>query len=288
METEQISAVMQQLINSLHSPLGEKAATTFLLVLIVSVGRTAILRSMARLDSLDTELRRKAITYSRTIALAALFLGLMLIWGTELKSLAFSLVAVAAAVVIGFKEVIASLLGGLFRSTNDLYSVGDRIEISGFRGDVIDVTLTRTVLYEIGPGPSIHQFTGRSITFPNALLLTQPLMNESSTGPYVLHVFKLPFHRESDWRQERELLLRAASAQCSAFQVHAQEEFNRFARKQGLEAPDATPRVTVSYSDVSTIDLIVRIPSKANRKGRLEQAILEDYDRLRKEASTLL
>lgn len=287
MESEQFNALFERLLNALHSPLGEKAATTVLLIGLVTLGRTAVLRSLARLDSLDMEMRRKAIVYSRTGALAALFLGLMLIWGTELKSLAFSLVAVAAAVVIGFKEVIASLLGGLFRSTNNLYSVGDRIEISGLRGDVIDITLTRTLLYEIGPGANIHQFTGRSITFPNSLLLTQPLMNESATGPYVLHVFTVPFKREEDWGHEKELLIRAAHVQCTAFQTKAQEEFNRFARKQGLEAPDATPRVTVAYPDASTIDLVVRVPSLANRKGRLEQAILESYDRLRREREKL-
>lgn len=283
MESEQFNILLEKLLSALHSPLGEKAATTVLLIGLVTLGRAAILRSMAQLDSLEMEMRRKAIVYSRTAAITALFLGLMLIWGTELKSLAFSLVAVAAAVVIGFKEIIASLLGGLFLSTNNLYSVGDRIEISDLRGDVIDITLTRTLLYEIGPGANIHQFTGRSITFPNSLLLTQPLMNESATGPYVLHVFKVPFKREENWGQEKELLIRAAQVQCAAFQTKAQEEFNRFARKKGLEAPDTSPRVTVAYPDALTVDMVIRVPSLANRKGRLEQAILDTYHRLKKE-----
>ena len=44
--------------------------------------------------------------------------------------------------------------------------------------------------------------------------------------------------------------------------------------KEGLEAPSVEPRVVVQIPEPGRIDLLIRVPAPARRKGRVEQAII--------------
>src|SRR5690606_27740699 len=83
-----------------------------------------------------------------------LLIGILFIWGQELRDFALSLVAVAAALVLATKEVILCLMGGLLKASTKLFENGDRISVSGYKGKVIDHTLLTTTLIETGPGRS--------------------------------------------------------------------------------------------------------------------------------------
>ena len=75
----------------------------------------------------------------------------------------------AAGVAFAMQEVIGALAGWFNIVSGHIFKVGDRIEMGGVRGDVIDVTLLRTKIMEIGSpgdGPSWvkgRQYTGRIV-----------------------------------------------------------------------------------------------------------------------------
>jgi small-conductance mechanosensitive channel len=141
----------------------------------------------------------------------------------------------------------------------------------------VDQNLFTTTLLEIGPGQSSHQYTGRAIVIPNSLLLNTPLINETFTHDYVLHVFCIPLTSADDWQRSEQLLLEAAQIECGPFLDQARMYMKNIESQHGLDSPTVAPRVTLQIPDPGKINLLLRIPAPSRRKGRLEQAILRRY-----------
>ena len=72
--------------------------------------------------------------------------------------------------MLATKEVIFCWSGAALGGGGKVYSVGDRIQIAGHRGVVLDHDIFATKLLEIGPGEASHLYTGRVTVFPNSLL----------------------------------------------------------------------------------------------------------------------
>jgi small-conductance mechanosensitive channel len=131
-----------------------------------------------------------------------------------------------------------------------------------------------TTIVEIGPGQVSHQYTGRTVVFPNSIFVTFPIINETFTGMYVLHTFCVPLRIKDDWRSVEHKLLEAAHAECKEFLEDAQERMSSLSKRESLDVPSVEPRVTIQLPEPGRIDLLVRIPTPARRKGKIEQAIL--------------
>src|SRR5690554_5867513 len=121
---------------------------TLILVTVIVILR-AISSKFIRKSVKATELRRRWLVQTRNILLLFMVLGLMLIWAEELRTLALGLVAIAVAFVVATKELIMCLTGSLVKSGGSAFSIGDRIQIKDFRGDVIDQNLLTTTILEV-------------------------------------------------------------------------------------------------------------------------------------------
>lgn len=256
--------------------LASSVVKTLILAAALGVVRLATSRALDR-NVTALEDRRRWKVSVRNAALVVLLIGVVLIWAQELQALMLSLVAVGAAVVLAFKEVINCLSGTLVRTATGAFSVGDRVEIAGMRGDVIDFTLLTTTLMEVGPGQQTHQFTGRAVVVPNSLLLSNPVINESFTDDYLLHHFVIGLPRGADWAAAERALLEAAWAECRDYLENARSFLDQQAKRRALEPVSVDPRVSLRLEDPSRIDMVVRVAVPARRKGRVEQAILRRY-----------
>jgi len=224
--------------------------------------------------SLTPERRRALLVNTRNLFLALSIGGLFIIWRPELKAFALSVVGIAVAMVIATKELILCLSGTIMIRLNGAFSVGDRIEVGGFRGDVIDVNLLATTIIEIGPGQLTQQYTGRKVVLPNSLFVGNAFINETFTNEFVLHVFSVPVPISADWR-ELERCLHAAAEEASAPYIEeARAHLNRLAISEALNMPPVEVRVTLQIPEPDRLNLIVRLPTPARSKGRIEQAIL--------------
>src|SRR5690606_5223471 len=110
--------------------------------------RSIIIRSIAGAGQLHGDQRRRIMVSVRNALLVVLIVGLVMIWGAELRVAALSAFAIAAAIVIATKELIMCISGSFLRTGSHAFKVGDRIEVGGIRGDVFDTTLLTTTLFE--------------------------------------------------------------------------------------------------------------------------------------------
>ncbi|MCB2156114.1 mechanosensitive ion channel family protein [bacterium] len=265
------------MLQDVFADYGTQLVATILVILIAVIARSLLIRRVMKAYTDSPELRRRYIVLVRNVSLLVLLLALVLIWANELRTLAASIVVIAAALVIATKELILCLSGTFLRASSRVFKVGDRIEINGMRGDVIDHTLLTTTIFEIGPGHNIHQFTGRSITIPNSLFLSAPVLNETFMQEYVLHVLIVPLALDDDWQAAEEALLHAAQSECAIYLESARGHMKQLEEKHGLDAPSVDPRVSLHFPEAGKVNLLLRMPLPVRKRGRIEQAVYRRF-----------
>lgn len=249
--------------------------STGLLILLFIIIRILVSRYLKnKITSAD--LRRKWHVQIRNGLILLLILGLVIIWSNELRAFAISIVAIAVAFVVATKELILCITGSIIKTGARSFNIGDRIQIKEFRGDVIDQNLLATTILEVGPGKITHQRTGRMTVIPNALFVSEPLINESFTNDFVLHVFTIPFKKEENWKSAQKAVLKAANKYCNPYLEEVRKHMRRISEERGLEVPSVEPRVTLQVPAAGEIHLIVRIPAKSGERSFIEQSILSE------------
>lgn len=254
-----------------------KIVISALIIIFIFTLRIAVAQALNNATSMAIEKRRKYFVNLNSIITFIVIFSIFLIWSEELRSLALSLAAILVAIIIASKELILNFMGGIFKLTQNTFHLGDRIEIEGIRGDVIDRSLLSTTILEIGPGRETHQLTGRSVNIPNSVFLTKTLTNESHLKNFVLHTFKIPLKANSNWQEREVLLIEICEQFCGDYFEEAQKHFDRIQKISHLEVPILKPRIHINIVSPEQLDLIVRFTAPAAMKGRIEQRILKEY-----------
>ncbi|HEY4485048.1 MAG TPA: mechanosensitive ion channel domain-containing protein [Nitrospiria bacterium] len=268
---------MKELLLKLQSAYALDFISTVLLLGAVLIIRALLVRTVLKSQSLSIEVRRRWAVGIRNVLAGVFILGGVLIWAHEINTLAVSLVAIAVALVLATKEMILCISGTVLRLRTNAYSLGDRIQMGGHRGNVLDLTILATTILEIGPGSKSHQYTGRVVVFPNSLLLSTPVVNETFMKDYIVHVIQIPLTAEDDWRAAEKVLLEAARIECGPFLKDAAWHMKRLEQRNWLDAPSVDPRVTIHLPEPGCIDLLLRVPTPARYTSRIEQAILRRF-----------
>ena len=244
---------------------------TLVLLVSVLVVRYVALRFVRRALPSRDKLRLRWSSQIRGLSYAVLAFGLLTIWAQELQALAVSFVVLAMAIVWATKETIACIQGAIYRVSANAFEVGDRIAISSIRGDVIDTGLLSTLVLEVGQG---HQRTGRTISIPNSLLMTEAVLNESLAGEYMLHLMSIPVDRSENLAAIERKALAAAREACADFIDDVRRPMSTRYRRHGLVPPGVEPRVTYQLVDKTTVNILLRIPTPSRLERQVEQAVL--------------
>ena len=197
--------------------------------------------------------------------------GILVVWGSELQALAFSTIAFTVAFVLVAKELIMCILGSIVRMSSEEFKLGDRVSVGTVRGDVVNFGLFTTTLLEIGNG---HQRTGRFITVPNSVLLTQTVHNEAYTADFLLQTISLPIARNIGFEKAEGAVKEVAEEACREFILPAQRSLDEHARRIGVLPPTAGPKIRVEVPVRGRLRLTVRYPTPREQSSVIEQKII--------------
>jgi small-conductance mechanosensitive channel len=230
-----------------------------------------------------------AYYYRHLARYAAVFAGLvalLVVWRSALGHLALFGGLLAAGLAFAMQEVIGSVAGWFNIVSGGIYRVGDRVELAGVKGDVIDITLLRTKVLEMGSSRPDEptwvggrQSTGRIVSISNKATFEQPTYNYSSFFEFVWEELRIPIPYRSDWRAAEQIVLEEAE-RVSATEG-AREAIRAMAERFPLPAHELDPRVYVSLTD-NWIELAARfvIPVRRSRTihDELSRAIHRRFD----------
>ena len=235
-----------------HESAAGRAVSTALVVLAGVVAAWAIGRLAFRRvdDPYDRYHFRKLVRYG--VAVVVLIV-VAVIWRAFAGRVGIVLGLAAAGLAFAMQEVVGAVAGWFNILWGRIFRVGDRIQMGGVRGDVIDITPLRTKILEIGSraddGSWVkgRQLTGRIVAVSNKATFTEPVYNYSAAFGFIWEELALPFRHDGDWpRAQRIMQEEAAEVSDSA---GARAAIAEMARRYPLPPAELEPRVFVRATD---------------------------------------
>lgn len=213
--------------------------------------------------------------------LLAFLIAILAIWVEDTQSLIVSYGLIAAGVAFALQEVFKSIAGGIFIFVRSIYNIGDRIEINGKYGDVIDIGIMYTTLLELREWVSGDQPTGRITQIQNSYILSYPVNNYTKDHPYIWDEIHIPITYDSDWRKAEECIIRMAQQETQDVTKAAEKSISLLTDKY-LPQRSEVPYVYMTITD-NWISLHLRYITEArNRRilrSKLSRLIIEDIEK---------
>ncbi|MFA5512113.1 MAG: mechanosensitive ion channel domain-containing protein [Candidatus Kapaibacterium sp.] len=136
---------------------------------------------------------RQTLNY---IFIAIVALTLIIIWVEWFRSILTLLSLVIGALVIASKEALLNVLANGVIIWRGLFQVGDRIEIDGIVGDVLEAGIMYFSISEVGDKDKNDLPTGRLVKIPNSFVLYKPIWNYSKALGIVWNEITVDFKKE--------------------------------------------------------------------------------------------
>ncbi|MCB9503541.1 MAG: mechanosensitive ion channel family protein [Deferribacteres bacterium] len=205
-------------------------------------------------------------------------LGILLvgrIWLAGFQSLATFLGLVTAGLAIALQDIVKSFAGWGFILWRRPFSVGDRIQIGNYSGDVIDVRIFKFTMMEIGNWVDADQSTGRIIHLPNSLVLTDSIANYGQGFQFIWDEIPVLLTFESDWEKGKAILQDIATRHAAHLSGAAEKRLKEASKRYMIFYKTLTPTVYTSVQDSGVLLTMRYLIDPRNRRG-CAQSIWED------------
>ena len=157
----------------------------------------------------DVETRYRSQKWVSYVVTTVAFVAIIDLWLGGIDGVLAWIGIVSAGVAIALTDVLRNLAGWLYIITRRPFKVGDRVEIRGVAGDVVDVRAFRFTVLEIGNWVGADQSTGRLVHIPNGQVFTDALSNFTEGFPLIWDEVHVLVTFESDWELAERLVLDA-------------------------------------------------------------------------------
>ncbi len=232
----------------LFDPTIGKIVTTIVLVLIViALSRFFRIRSVKRIKDVDQRYRlRKIISL---VSYLIIILIISIVFSDKLSGLTVALGVAGAGIAFALQEVIASVAGWMAISLSNFYKVGDRVQLGGSVGDVIDIGILRTTLMECRQWVAGDQYTGRIVRIANSFVFKDSVFNYSADFPFLWDEIKLPIRYGSDIILARKIIVAAADEVVGSYVSQARITWDKMLEKYRIENANVAPMVFMIAND---------------------------------------
>ena len=254
--------------------------STIVIFIVLSAGKF-LCNLIIKRRNLDVKIAyrwRRAVLYIYTLLLIVMIGP---IWTRGITSLTTFLGLASAGVAVAMHDTIANLAGWIFIIWRKPFKVGDRVEIGGIAGDVIDIRIFQFSLIEIGNWVDADQSTGRIVHVPNSKVLRENLANYHIGFEYIWHEIPVLITFESDWKRAKEILKKVTSEDIEHLSDGAQEQIRSAATKYMIFYGALTPIVYTTVKDsgvLLTIRYLVNPRQRRSSEQKIWEAILEAFD----------
>lgn len=205
---------------------------------------------------------RKNTIYTLTILM---FVFIFFVWIKNLSTLTIFLGVAGAGIALALQEVLLCVAGWFLIIMRHPYQVGDRIEISGVKGDVIDIRLFQTSLLEMGNWVDGDQSTGRIVNIPNSAIFKKESYNYSRGFEFIWNEINILVTFESDWRRAEEIMLSHAKMLAEGMADIVKNKIESMTAHYMIYYDKLTPIVYVDIKD-SGVQLSLRYLTEAKKR----------------------
>lgn len=258
-------------------------AVTTVAIAVAALGLRLLLVPLARRRHRDDRYRRywagKLVSYA--IAAVAV-ISLIAIWAPFGGRISVILGFATAGIAFAMQEVIGALFGWVNILAGRIYTVGDRIEIGGVRGDVMDISPLRTKVLEIGSEPTgdgsqttwvtARQPTGRVVTVSNRKTFTEPVFNYSAHLEWIWEELTFAVPQGADWEAAETILLEEIRGHAPELRARGEAALAKLGERYLISPAEVQPRSYIRLAE-GDIEIVGRFVTAVRTARTAKDAI---------------
>lgn len=219
----------------------------------------------------------------------ARYTGVVLAVGTvagflfdDLSMVAATMGVVSAALVISLQDVCASMFGWFVIMIGGKFGIGDRLEVDGAKGDIIDIQLLRTTLLEINGWLGVDQPTGRVIVLPNNFIFKTKVYNYTHGHPYIWGKVEITVTFSTPVATATALLHRVLTEETREEFATAQQAANVMKKRYGVEDARYEPKIYTTIGDngvTFSLFYVAHYRNSSSMRNRINRRLVAELEK---------
>jgi len=253
----------------------------FALIVIFVLLVIQFLRRFLRKNIPDTTARYKSQKGIEFIGYVLLIVLSISYFTGNIKDFTLAIGLFSAGVAFTLQELFLSIAGSVYIFVVKVYKPGDRIEINGIKGDVIDVGSIYTTMMEIGQWVSSDNYTGRIVKLSNAFVFKGAIYNYSQDFPFIWDEINLPIKYGSDVELAKSLVIDIASKALAEHTASSKAQWKEIVNKYYIEDAQIDPTLAITLTDnwiQFNLRFIVDFKKRRFTKHELHNSILKAFE----------
>jgi small-conductance mechanosensitive channel len=210
----------------------------------------------------DVRRRYQFLLLRRITLWVAIVIVLIFTFATEIGSIATFAGLITAGVALALQNVIVSIVGYFFLIGKYGIRVGDRVQVAGVTGEVVDIGLARFHLMELSSDSPEAQPSGRVVAFPNSIVFQSAsgLFKQIPGTNFVWRQIALTFSPECDYHVVRERVNAAIDRAFANYRDPLERQRQMMEQTlTSVSAGELKPKSRLHFTP-SGIEVLIRFP----------------------------
>jgi small-conductance mechanosensitive channel len=254
------------------------SALLFIIILIVIRITNSLLFKTIKNNTLYYNAKKRFYFFY----IALFIIALIIQWSETRIDVTLYIGFISAGVAFALREVFVSMVAWLVILTQKPFEVGDRINVNGQTGDIIDLKLFHFVIMEISDKDLGEQSTGKVAHVPNNYIFLYKVSNANKGFKYIWNEINVRITLESDFDKAKEMLLSIANKHALHIVGEVKEELIEASKKYMLQYNNLTP-IVYTHVKEGHIHLTMRYLCEVRQARITENEIWSDILHITKE-----
>lgn len=170
-----------------------------------------------------------------------------------------------AGLTVALKDFIVGFIGWFVLMGRNGIHVGDWVEIQGVVGEVVEISLFRTVLLETGNWNDAGHPTGRKVAFTNGFAIEGHFFNFSTSGQWLWDELQILVPASQNPYPILDAIQKLVSDTTEANARKAEEEWKHASHRERITAVSAAPAISLRPT-ASGVEVHVRYITSASER----------------------
>lgn len=272
--------MLKQIQKFLLDPTVGKIATIIIGIVIIWI-IIKVLQKNVFTKIKDSQSRYRAKKLGGFVGFFLTIVLITIVYSDKLGGFTIALGVAGAGIAFALQEVIASFAGWLAIMFGGFYKPGDRVELGGIKGDVMDIGVLRTTIMETGEWVDGDLYNGRIVLVANSFVFKEPVFNYSGNFPFLWDEIKIPIQFGSNYDKTNTLLLNIGLEVAGSLTEKSKEKWTSLQKKYRLEDAQTMPMVSLTANDnwvEFTLRYVVGYRKRRTTKTILFTKILKEIE----------
>ncbi|PJZ68663.1 mechanosensitive ion channel protein [Leptospira perolatii] len=185
-----------------------------------------------------------------------------------------------AGIVISLKDITLNYVGWFLIHGSNGFEVGDRIEVDGIKGDVVNIGINRFTLMEVSTDPRSEQSTNRLVHFPNHSVILHKIYVVKDKMGYVWDEFRVKIPYSPEWEAAEKILNGVLKNSSVIDQRQIDYSVKELSKNYLVRLGKTTPIVYMTIEEggiLFSLRYLTNIREKRNQRARISHEILKEF-----------